>query len=320
MLACGARIMGRGLGNAQNMIEIGLGSVQSWECDVMGHLNVQHYVARAVDSIPALLLAAGIGPRAARARGIDVAVADQHIRFLKELRPGAPFTLWGGFLELGGDRLRLYQEIRHTLSGEVVATLASTLVATATADGAPATLPDAFLERAGQMIVPLPDHAAPKGLVLTPPRPRPSWGEADRLGLILTQQSAVAPQDCDRSGRMTTRAVIGRVSDAVPNIIVKTRGVDRSQSGFGGAALEYRLVYHERPREGDLLALRSGIRSLGVKTLIWGHWLFDRETGTAVATSEAVAVSFDLAERKAVAIDDATRAALARHLVPELSV
>jgi len=320
MLACGARASGRGQGKAQNMIEIGLGSVQSWECDVMGHLNVQHYVARAVDSIPALLLAAGIGPRAARARGIDFAVADQHIRFLKELRPGAPLTLCGGFLELGAERLRLYQEMRHTLSGEVAATFVSTLAVTAAEDGGPATLPEAFLEKAGRLLMPLPEHAAPKGLALTPPRPRPSWAEADRLGLILTQQSAVAPQDCDHSGRMMTRAVIGRVSDAIPNVIVKTRGVDRSQGGFGGAALEYRLVYHGRPRDGDLLALRSGIRSLGVKTLIWGHWLFDRETGTAVATSEAVAVSFDLAERKAVPIDDATRAALARHLVPELSV
>ena len=302
------------------MIEIGLGSVQSWECDVMGHLNVQHYVARAWDSVPALLATVGMGPRAQRASGIEFALRDQHIRFLRELRPGAPFTLAGGFLDLGHDRLRLYQEMRHTLSGEVAATFVSVLAPVDVESGAPAVLPAELLASREVPLVHLPDHAAPKGLVLRPPRPQPRWEEAERLGLILTQQSAVAPQDCDHRGRMTVRAVIGRVSDAIPNMIAKTRGIDRSREGAGGAALEYRLVYHERPREGDLLALRSGIRAIGAKTLIWGHWLFDRESGAAVATSEAVAVSFDLAERKAVPIDDVTRQALARYLVPELSV
>ena len=33
------------------MIEIGMGSVQVGECDVMGHMNVRHYVSRALDAL-----------------------------------------------------------------------------------------------------------------------------------------------------------------------------------------------------------------------------------------------------------------------------
>jgi acyl-CoA thioester hydrolase len=119
---------------------------------------------------------------------------------------------------------------------------------------------------------------------------------------------------------MVTRAVIGRVADSIPNMVAKTRGVDRSADRAGGAALEYRLVYHATPRQGDVLALRAGIKSIGAKAFTWGHWLFDRETGAAVATTEAVAVSFDLATRKSVEIGPAMRESLGKFLVPGLSV
>ena len=32
------------------VIEIGMGSVQVGECDVMGHMNVRHYVSRALEA------------------------------------------------------------------------------------------------------------------------------------------------------------------------------------------------------------------------------------------------------------------------------
>lgn len=302
------------------MMEIGLGSVQSWECDVMGHLNVQHYVARAGDSLAALALALGLGPRRRRALDAELVVTDHHIRFLRELRPGAPFTLVGGVLGVEGDRLRLYEEMRNTLSGEVVASFVAEVALVDAELRRPLPLPAEVAECARSLQMSLPEHAAPRGLVLLPPRPLPSWEEADRLGLVLTQQGAVSAGECDRHGYMLTRAFIGRVADAVPNMIAKTRGVDRSAEGAGGAALEYRFVYHATPREGDVLALRSGIKSIGAKTFVWAHWLFDRETGVAVATAEAVAVAFDLATRKSVAIDDRMRRSLERHLVPEMSV
>jgi acyl-CoA thioester hydrolase len=301
------------------MIEIGLGSVQTTECDVMRHMNVQHYVARAVDSLPALAIAWGFGPRQARALDVELAATDHHIRFLKELRPGAPFVILGGVLGVEGDRLRLYQEMRNTFSGEVAATIITeaALVDAETRGRLP--LPAELATRAAAAIVALPEHGAPKGLDRAPPRKRPDWAEADRLGLALTQQGAVAAHECDGRKLLSTRAVMARVSDAIPNVIARMSGRDRSAVGFGGAALEYRIVYHATPRLGDVLALRSGVGAIGAKTFRWGHWLFDRETGEAVATSAAIVVSFDLATRKAIPVGEETRRGLEKWLVPELS-
>ena len=309
-----------GMGGGGAMIEIGLGSVQSWECDVMGHMNVQFYVARVGDSLPALALALGLGPSQCRTLDAELVPVDQHIRFLRELRPGEPFAIFGGVLACDGDRLRLYQEMRNTLTGAVAA---SFITVAALVDGERRfglPLPEAVKVRAAALAEALPEHGRPRGLTLDPPRPRPDWAEADRLGLLLTQQVAVGPQECDWRGLMVTRAVIARVADSIPNMVAKTRGADRSVENAGGAALEYRLIYHATPRQGDVLALRAGIKSIGAKAFIWGHWLFDRESGAAVATTEAVAVTFDLATRKSLALGEAMRQSLGRFLVPGLSV
>ena len=120
---------------------------------------------------------------------------------------------------------------------------------------------------------------------------------------------------------MQIRAFMGRVSDAIPNLLALTQRADRSADGkVGGAALEYRLVYHAMPREGDVLALRSGVKAMGGKTFTWVHWLIDVDTGRAVMTTEAVAVSFDLVARKAIDIDPALRQMMEPFLVPDLSV
>ncbi len=303
------------------MIEIGAGSVQSWECDAMGHLNVQHYIGRAVESLASLGVALGLGPAYGRAQGAELVATDHHIRFLREMRPGAPFIITGGVVDTGKDQLRLYQEMRNTATGVISATFITEVALFDRVTRERRPLPASVAARAASLGVAVPEHGAPRGLVRTAPRPRPSWEEADRLGLVLTQQGAVGAGDCDGRGFLLTRAYMGRVSDAIPNLLARLRGEDRSHDDkTGGAALEYRFVYHATPREGDVLALRSGVKALGEKTMIWIHWLFDRETGQAVATAEAVAVTLDLVARKAVAMTDTARRAMERHLVPSLSV
>ena len=59
---------------------------------------------------------------------------------------------------------------------------------------------------------------------------------------------------------------------------------------------------------------------MGSKTTTWVHWLFDGGSAAAVASAEAVGVSFDLATRKAVAISDEVRSALERLVVPDLHI
>ena len=105
------------------MIEIGMGSVQTGECDVMEHMNVRHYVSRGLEAMAWLGLELGLGPAHARGHAAGLVPADQHIRFLRELPAGAPLSVWGGVVGVRGRRLRLYQEIRNTAADQVAATL-----------------------------------------------------------------------------------------------------------------------------------------------------------------------------------------------------
>lgn len=306
------------------LIDTALGSVQPHECDVMGHMNVRHYVARSLQALAALALALGLGPRVLRERRLRLGVVDHHIRFQAELHPGAGFAIGGGLLAHDARGFTAYQEMRHTGGARAVAATFRTEAALFDAtSGERVPLP--VLAGAAALAVVLPDHARPKGLELAPPRPRPHWHEADTLRLPLAHAGQVAADECDADGWLREDGIIARIWDGVPNL--PTRGVHAAaagearadRGGIGSAALEYRLHYHATPRAGDLLAVRSALRSVGSKTTVAGHWLFDRESELAVATAELVSITFDLATRKARELDAATRERLAGWVVPTFS-
>lgn len=304
------------------MIELARSSVQTWECDQMGHMNVQFYVEKASDAIGALLLTCGLGTRNLARTGRMIEPFDQHIRFLRELRPGTPYFLRGGFIGWDMMALTAYCELVQTATGEVSASFVTKLRSFDVHSRNPHAFDDGVLAMAAHNKVDLPAHGAPRGLTLDDPRATaPTMADAERLNLLRTFQGVVKAQECDAAGFMQPRFFMARVSDAIPNLLVQTSGRDRgADTKIGGAALEYRFIYRKFPRAGDVLAVRSGLRSLGGKTYIWAHWLIDVESGEAVGTSEAVAVAMDLTTRKAIALPDELRARLEPLLNSELSI
>lgn len=303
------------------MIEIGMGSVQVGECDVMGHMNVRHYVSRALDALAWLGFELGLGPAYAREHGAGLVPADQHIRFVRELPAGTPFSIHGGVVHRRGETLRIYQEIRNVTADAIAATIVTDVVLSDTRTGAPRSLPSGIRDAAAPLKTVVPDYAAPRGLGFGPPCDALSLERAVELGLGLTHKGSVQIGDCNEHGVMRADGVIARIWDGVPNS--PARGVRREgqpTGKIGSAALEYRLVYHRHVRAGDLLTVRSGLKAVGSKTTTWAHWLFDGESGAAVAAAEAVGVSFDLATRKAVGMGEEVRRAMEELVVPNLSV
>lgn len=303
-----------------SLIEIGRNSVQTWECDAMDHMNVQFYVQRAAEGLASLAMELGVGPGYARSHDTALYPIDQHLRFLKEMRVGTPFAVYGGVLEADSQSVRVYSEIRHSITDAPSATFITDCAFVDRSTLKPKSLPSSALQRAEQLKTVLPSHAAPRGVTLGEARAAPSLAEADRLKMVRTFQSVVSPHDCDTHGFMEQRAYMGRVSDAIPNLLAQAMGRDRGQSTIGGAALEYRFVFRKAAQEGDILAVRSGLKSVANKTYNWVHWLFDLDTGDAVATAEAVAISLDLTTRKSIDIPPEMRAHLERLLVTGLSV
>lgn len=301
-------------------IEVYRNSVQAWEIDQMGHMNVQFYVDKSASALAVFSHHLGLGPDFTRREGARLVAREHHIRFLREQHPGAPLRIVSGVLATAPDRLRIYQEMTNAANGEVAATFTIEAELLDIHSRAPRPLPSTVLAAAEGLRMELPDHGAPRGLELQPPRPSPMLAEADALGMLATYHGMVSPAMCDADGWLAPRAYMGIVSDSVPNLLVQIYGVDCSRMGIGGAALEYRFAYRRAARAGDLLTLRSGIKQVGRKAYVFVHWLFDLSTGEALATAEAVAVLLDLKARRAIEIPAEFRELLERHMHPELGV
>jgi len=187
------------------MIEVARSSVQTWECDQMGHMNVQFYVEKAGQGLAALSLALGLGPRYARNEGARLFVRDHHVRFLREQRPGAPFFLRAGVLEVRDFGLRVYEEMVSTVSGEPAASFIAEveLLDEETREVKP--LPAKAKETAKKLVVELPVHGSPRGLEIYEPRPAPKLKDADGMGMVRTWQGEVETAQCDGQGFLLIR-------------------------------------------------------------------------------------------------------------------
>lgn len=300
-------------------IEVYRNSVQTWECDQMGHMNVQFYVAKATTALNSLAVHLGLGPAYQRGHGARLLAEDHHIRFLREKHAGVPIAIAAGILDVSSDRLRVFAEMYDGATGEPAATFVANvgLFDGRTLERRP--LPATALEAAGGLMVELPRHAAPRGVELTEPRPAPTLREAESLGLRRTFEGEITPAMVDHNGYLNTGAYMGIVSDAYPNVFALAGG-GGLEDHHGGAAVEYRFIYRARPRPGDVLTLRSAVKVVTEKTYSFCHWLFDAETGLSVATAEVVAVTLDLNARRAVPVPANVRAGLEQLLIPDLSV
>ena len=95
------------------MIELYRGSINTWECDEMGHMNVRFYVAKMMEGLAELAHVVGLGHAFRANAQSTLRPRDQHIRFIKEAHAGAPFTMTGCVLEVSETSVLVYQQITH---------------------------------------------------------------------------------------------------------------------------------------------------------------------------------------------------------------
>jgi len=270
----------------------------------MGHLNVGFYVAKSMEGLVGLAAEMGM-PRAFSPEALStLVVREQHIRFIKEARPGAALHMTGGVVEWGESHARLLLLLRHH-TGEIAAAF-QTLVTHATAlDARSFPWPERINARAAALAMDVPAEARPRSIGLEPVESRASLERANTLGLKRTALGAVRLADCDAFGRMRTELMMARLSDGVAHIFAGERaGAAENGARAGGAALEYRLIHLAWPRAGDRVELRSGSAGGDARFRKLVHWLLDPETGRPWGVAEAIAVSFDLETRKLITLTD----------------
>src|SRR5262245_26747032 len=155
----------------REMIEVARSSVQTWECDQMGHLNVQFYVAKADEGLMTLASALGLSARGQQSDRAILVAREQHIRFQRELRPGAPFVVAGGVVEARAEGLIVYQEMQNVASQAVAATFVTRAEWCDSEMRTGLPLPVVAVARAKNVMIDVPPHGRPRGLDLSPARP-----------------------------------------------------------------------------------------------------------------------------------------------------
>ncbi|MEM1105231.1 MAG: thioesterase family protein [Pseudomonadota bacterium] len=297
------------------MIPLWQGSANTWDCDEMGHMNVRVYVEKAMEGLGALAAAIGL-PGAFSARSPATLVpAEHHIRFIREVHPGRPLAMGGCVTGFGDTHVDVYQELRHG-DGTPAASFRTRLIH-ALADSARAFAwsrrTRAALERC---LAEPPADALPRSLTPFGPCREASEARLDvakAAGAPVIGRGMVKPEECDAFGTLWAPWFMGRVSDAVPNLLFSWRKRVAEAAGdvpMGAAVLEYRLVYRRWPRMGDLFEIRSSLARAETKTHSLVHWMLDPISGEAWMTSEAVAVTFDLDARKVLPTPPALMAEL----------
>ncbi len=309
------------------MIEIYRGSINTWECDEMGHMNVRFYVAKMMEGLAGLGHAAGL-PNAFRARALStLQPRDQHIRFMREARAGEPFVMNACVLEVGDSSVLLYQQIDH-LGGEPCASFRTWVDHVDVATGA--VFPWATGTRAKLETLKGEGPAAcmPRSIDFSvKPRANATLADADAIQAPAIGRGVIKHAECEPGGQIMPEFFIGRVSDSIAHLLRPWRMKLAQQAEargetvrMGGAVLEYRLVYRKWPRAGDQFVIRSGRGFQKEKTHSFVHWIVDPDSGEAWCTSEAVAVALNLETRKIMPATPEMIAALAQVAPDGLSV
>ncbi len=271
----------------------------------MGHMNVRIYVEKMMEGLGSFTHLMKM-PHAFRPHSPStLQPSDQHIRFIREVRPGRPLRMIGGVLDIGTSDMQLYQEIQHS-DGAPAAAFRTRLNHISAKTGHPfpwSIRTRAALERLRvtpsartepRSIEPGTPILSNKATTLTAARA----ANATRIGM-----GHVNMQHCDMFGRMRTEWFMGRISDSVPNLLANWRQTIAKAAGgkrVGAAVLEYRLIYRRWPRAGDRFEVFSALARADGKTHSLIHWLVDPDSGQAWLTSEAVAVTLDLEARKII--------------------
>lgn len=296
------------------------GSVNTWECDDGGHLNIRFHMERAFTGLAHMARALELPRAFTESAGSTLIATEAHVRFLKEGRPGAPLIMHGGVVEFGESDATLCFDMRHH-------------------DGAPGTaftfkvrhvetrglrsFPWSERSRAAakRLKCKLPEHAKPRSIDVTQPAADASIANAEALGVQRIGGAIVYPDQCDALGRLRGEHFVGRISDSVPNLLAPWRQAATADGVQpAGAVVEARYVFRKYPRAGELIEVRSGIAEIGDKTLRLVHWILDPETGAAWASMEGVALTFDVNTRKALTPTAEARERVAKLVVPGLRV
>ena len=98
------------------------GTVYSWQCDHVGHMNIMWYVGKFDEANWNLFARIGLTPTYLRESGRGMAAVQQNITYKRELLAGDIVEVRSALLEIRDRSVRFRHEMRNAETGEIAAT------------------------------------------------------------------------------------------------------------------------------------------------------------------------------------------------------
>ncbi len=283
------------------MIETYRGYVNTWECDDVGHMNVQFYLSKLDNALEQLRHSLGHGPARAAQSGIALRPQWDHVHFLREVHVSTTLAIQCGVLEADDQGITVYSELQDCVSNSVSAAMTTRLDAVSRQDWSTAPLPATVQTAAQGLRVALPDYAAPKSVSDTRALEGLSLDIVRARGFFPIHHGVIHPADCNAHGWMLQGRYTARISDGAAHIW-NAAGMDRqylAERGYGVAVVESRQHYIRPVAAGTLVSIYSGVRGVSKRTASFAHMIFDTESGEPLARSEVTALLLDMSARRA---------------------
>jgi acyl-CoA thioester hydrolase len=104
-----------------DLFETYRGTVQTWHCDHMGHMNVMWYVGKFDEATWNLFATLGVTAAFLREKRRAMAAVQQNITYRRELLAGETVAVRSVLLEMREKVARFVHEMRNAQTGEIAA-------------------------------------------------------------------------------------------------------------------------------------------------------------------------------------------------------
>lgn len=272
------------------------GSVPTWHCDMMGHMNTRFYASRMEEAMVAFSRHIG------RERGMALTSPFYNIRFLKEATAGMSMRMRMGMAK---------RDFHHDLFGVLQSIDDSSVLASYRCSLDNQILPPHIREEFER---PVPGPFAPRSFNFEH-EPAPVPVDPRELDYVLISAGALTEDHCDARGVMRLSEPTARVSDGMPHFMARVREevarhAQPKPQRVGGAMLEARIDLHQEARLGDRFEVWGAITRIGAKTFTIESRMIDPANNHVYAHMRHVSVVFDLDRRSAIQVAVPAREAL----------
>ena len=118
---------------------------------------------------------------------------------------------------------------------------------------------------------------------------------------LLTYRGTVYPWQCDHMGHMNVMWYVGKFDEATWQLFASI-GLSPTRlrnDGIGLVAVEQHLEYERELLAGDLITIRSSVKEVREKVIIFLHEMTNQETQELAARTTLTGVCIDMTTRKA---------------------